>query len=224
MCWNADISLNTFVFACLALVFIYVANTYTKYSASLFDNKFMYVFMLDVAAIQLVEFFLWKNLKNASRNELLSKLLAFLVVVQPFILTIMIPNATLRKGMLAFDAVCILCFVYFVRRFHTSVASNGHLSWDWTLTNGKSLNNGYLVTLCGLIYLTLYGVPILAINNFKFSLFILVILGVSLFNYFKYNSYQTFGSMWCWTGNLFLLYMIVDLLLVQPFHEYNGLC
>lgn len=215
MCWNADISLNTFVFACLALVFIYVANTYTKYTTSIFDNKLMYVFMLDVAAIQLVEFFLWKNLKNASRNELLSKLLAFLILMQPFLLAIMIPNITLRGAMLAFYAICMIFYVSFIKRFHTSIAENGHLSWDWTL------NTGYLVTMCGVI---LYGVPMVAINNFKFSLFILAILGVSLFNYFKYNSYQPIGSMWCWTGNLFLLYMIVDLLLVQPFHEYRGLC
>ena len=34
--------------------------------------------------------------------------------------------------------------------------------------------------------------------------------------------YNTFGTMWCWSFNLFLLYFIVDILIIQPF-EY-GLC
>jgi hypothetical protein len=44
---------------------------------------------------------------------------------------------------------------------------------------------------------------------------------VSFFFYFKDG---TFGSMWCWVINLFLLYFIVHILLIQPFLEYNGLC
>jgi hypothetical protein len=35
---------------------------------------------------------------------------------------------------------------------------------------------------------------------------------------------QTYGSLWCWFINGFLLLTLIDILLVQPFREYNGLC
>jgi len=30
--------------------------------------------------------------------------------------------------------------------------------------------------------------------------------------------------MWCWLINLLLLKIVIDILIVQPFYEYNGLC
>lgn len=218
MCWNADISLNTFVFAILALVFIYAANTYTKYKSSMFDNKLVYLFMLDVAAVQLVEYFLWKNLKNPSMNAFLSKINAFVIAMQPLILVLMIPKQALRRGMVLAYAVCALLFFVLKKApiwFHTSVAPNGHLSWDWI--NYK----GYWLPLFVLFF---YGVSMLSINNFKLSLFILALVAVSFINYYKYNKYQTVGSMWCWSGNLFSLFLLLDLLLIKPYYDYNVLC
>ena len=218
MCWNPDISLNTFVFACLALVFIYIANTYTKYKLSVFDNKLVYLFMLDVAAVQLIEHFLWKNLKNPRLNAFYSKILAFVVALQPLLLVLMIPYQQLRWGMLAALAACAVFFFALKKGpipFHTSVAKNGHLSWDWINFKGFSLP---------LFALLFYGVSTLAIDKFAFSLFILAIVGVSAVNYFKYTTYQTVGSMWCWSSNFFLLAMIVNILLVKPYQEYCALC
>ena len=58
---NADISINTFLFAFLALLFIYFTNTYTKYKTHSFDNKIMYLFTLSVVCMQLLEFFYGKT-------------------------------------------------------------------------------------------------------------------------------------------------------------------
>ena len=69
MCWNPDISINTFLFSCLTLLFIYITNTYTKYKTPLFDNPIFYLLFLAVVSIQLIEFFLWRNLKNKFINE-----------------------------------------------------------------------------------------------------------------------------------------------------------
>ena len=82
MCWNADISINTFIFAIFALVFIYITNTYSKYKTKIFDNPLVYLFFFEVALIQLVEYFLWRNLKNAKWNEMLSKIAAFIINTQ----------------------------------------------------------------------------------------------------------------------------------------------
>jgi len=61
MCWNQDISINTFIFACLSLLFIFFTNTFTKYKTPTFDNPIVYLFLLSVAAMQLIEYFLWRN-------------------------------------------------------------------------------------------------------------------------------------------------------------------
>jgi hypothetical protein len=52
MCWNQDISLNTFLFACSALIFIYLASTYTKYKSDTFKNPLVYLFLFEVAEFE----------------------------------------------------------------------------------------------------------------------------------------------------------------------------
>jgi hypothetical protein len=57
MCWNQDISINTFLFVCLTLLFIFITNTFTKYKTPFFNNPLMYLLLLLGASMQLIEFF-----------------------------------------------------------------------------------------------------------------------------------------------------------------------
>ncbi len=82
MCWNKDISINTFLFGFLSLCFIYYANTYTKYKSSTFKNPLVYLFLLTVISIQLIEYFLWKNLNNISKNAFYSRLASFIIFIK----------------------------------------------------------------------------------------------------------------------------------------------
>jgi hypothetical protein len=219
MCWNPDISINTFLFACLALLFIFFTNTFTKYKTNTFDNPLIYLYLLEVAAIQLTEFFLWKNLKNKSMNELFSKITSFIIFVQPVTLMLIIPNISIKWALVFIYFTFMM--VYFVYRgiynpivYHTSIGANGHLSWEWM--NFKGYENIFLF-----IVLLFYVIPVLLIDNFFITLFSIISLITSLFFYFKYN---TFGTMWCWSFNLFLLYFIIYILIIKPFYEYNSLC
>jgi len=219
MCWNPDISLNTFLFACLALFFIFLTNTFTKYKTKTFDNPLVYLFLLEVAAMQLIEFFLWRNLKNKSLNELLSKIASFFVFIQPLTLMMMISNIMIKYTIVFSYLIFVIAYfgyrgIYNPIIFHTSIGTNGHLSWEWM--NYKGYENIFL--FIGLIF---YIIPALLINNFFIALFLIISLIISLFYYFKYN---TFGTMWCWSFNLFLLYFIINILIIKPFYEYNGLC
>jgi hypothetical protein len=72
--------MNTFIFAILALLFIYLTNTYSKYKTDTFKNPLMYLFFFEVALIQLIEYFLWKNLKNNKMNKLLSRLACYIII------------------------------------------------------------------------------------------------------------------------------------------------
>ena len=93
MCWNPDISINTFIFACFALVFIFLAS-FTKYKLDAF-KPLVYLLIFQAALMQLIEYFLWNNLKNKN-NVILSKLAACIIFLQVPTLIFMIPNLQIR--------------------------------------------------------------------------------------------------------------------------------
>jgi len=152
-------------------------------------------------------------------NELLSKIASFFVFIQPLTLMLMIPNISIKWTFLFIYLIFVIAYfgyrgIYDPIIFHTSIGTNGHLSWEWMIFKGYE--NIFL-----LIDLFFYIIPALLINNFFIALLLIISLIVSLFFYFKYN---TFGTMWCWSFNLFLLYFIINILIIKPFYEYNGLC
>jgi hypothetical protein len=219
MCWNPDISLNTFIFSCFVLLFIYYTNTYTKYKTHTFDNPLVYLYIFSVASMQLIEHFLWKNLNNKKWNIFLSKFSSVILNVQVLFLFLLV-NPTFYRN-LFFVAYAIFLIVYFYYKdhynpihFYTTISSTNHLSWEWMKYNG--FENIFFV-----IFLLFYTLPLFFINNLILSLCIIGSLVISLLFYFKNN---TFGSMWCWITNIFLLCFVIDILLIQPFKEYNALC
>jgi hypothetical protein len=226
MCWNEHISMNTFLFSCFALVFIYITNTYSKYKTPLFDHPLFYVFAFLVASMQLLEYFLWRNLHDKKWNTLLSKAGLLLLFSQLFVLMLIVENPLFRYSLLIFLFLgSFVLYVYSQRHpivFKTREAG-GHLSWDWIVFPGISPWMNLCILTIGLL---LYFIPFFLIKgnqNSKMQL-ILVSIFLYLFCYLVGKKDHTYGSLWCWAINLFFLYFIVDILLVQPFYEYNGLC
>jgi len=218
MCWNADVSMNTFLFACFALLFIYLTHTYSKYKTPTFNNPLVYVYLFVVASMQLLEFFLWRNLHKTSINNLVSKIVTVNITFQPLILMCMIESSMIRYAMIGIYSLFILLYrwykdLYHPFYFHTSIYK-GHLKWDWT--DAKDFEKGM-----HFIYLAIYISSFLLIRNTLLTFFGLLSMFLTFYLYFKDG---TFGSMWCWFLNVFLLYFIVNILLVKPFLEYNGLC
>jgi hypothetical protein len=219
MCWNADISINTFLFACFSLIFIYLTNTFTKYKLVEFKNPIIYLFLFAVAIMQLIEYFLWKNLNNMSMNILLSKIASYIIFIQPLIIMSMIPIVNIKYLLIVIYILFITIYLQYKMlynpiHFYTSIGKNGHLSWEWM--NLKGYENIFFI-----IYLILEITALLFINNVVISSFIIILLFLSLFYYFKYN---TFGTMWCWATNFILLYFIIKILIILPYYEYNSLC
>lgn len=212
MCWSPEVSIRTFVFTCVTLVFIYVTNTFTAYKTPLFNHPFAYVFMFAVACVQLVEYFLWKNLNHFERNTFFSKIAAYLIIAQHLSLMMMIPNPTIRSRMLLLYAVYLFVYYFYKKRynpvkFHTRVGENGHLSWEWMNYKGYE----YIWLIIGLLF---YIVPALFIRNVTLIALLIPMLLTSLFFYIKYD---TFGSMWCWWSNLLLVYFIINIVFIQPY-------
>ena len=219
MCWNKDISLNTFIFGCFALVFIYIANTYTKYKSKSFDNPFVYLVFFLILSMQLFEYFIWKNLKNNSMNRFLSKVGLFLIVLQMFAFVLLADSyqrVLLVLLVLFIVTTKIYKLMYNPFIYQTTVGKNGHLSWDWLHFKGYEK----IILYIGLLF---YLIPSLLSKVVNQS----TILLASIFLVFAYlisKEDNTYGSVWCWLINLLLLKEVIAILIVRPFYEYNGLC
>ena len=70
MCWNAEVSLNTFLFSSFVLCLIIYNNTYTQYKIKDFNNIWIYLFFVSFILMQLFEFFIWRNVDNKLYNKL----------------------------------------------------------------------------------------------------------------------------------------------------------
>ena len=144
---------------------------------------------------------------------------SFLCILQPFFLILMIPILKIKYTMLVLYLFFMAFYLIYKKiynpiHFHTSVGKNGHLLWEFVNNKGYEM-------IFSFIYLLFYISSVLFVNNFLITLFLIPSFLLSLFFYFRDN---TFGTMWCWGSNLFLLYFIVNILLIKPYYEYNGLC
>ena len=208
MCWNSQVSLNTFLFSFSVLILIYI-NRNGKYRLENFHNKYVYLFFFSIIAIQLFEYFLWKNIDNKKMNRLLSIIGLIIILSQPFFSILTFEDKNKKNKYLLFYLFFILCIILFTLKkinFSTSV-KNGHLQWNWLK----------LSCLGFFMYMYLLFIPLSNINR----IYGLSLLFLSLYNY---NNDNTWGSMWCYWSNIVFLFFLVTILIIKPLKEYNKLC
>ena len=94
------------------------------------------------------------------------------------------------------------------------LSKNGHLKWDWL-----DLDNGYnRVFFLFWLFFLLFS---LFVN--KHYLGLSYTIALLIITYYSYNSLGTFGTLWCWSVNSFMLYFAFELLVLLPFREH-GIC
>lgn len=209
MCWNKDVSINTFLFSIFILLLIIYNNKYTQYKILEINNIFAYMFLLSFITMQLIEYFLWQNLNNKFYNKILSFCAACLIFIQPIASIFVVKNISERNLLLSIYLLFGLPFtLYKINNvnFSTSVAQNGHLKWDWIDHKNSSL--GYLFYLFFLFY------PLLREKLYFSTLIAFLLLLISFYTFFKDG---TADSMWCWSVNLIMLYFALKLLIILPF-------
>jgi hypothetical protein len=223
MCWNENVSLNTFLFSSAVLIFIFYNNHYTQYKIEEFKDWKMYLLFFSFISIQLVEFFLWKSIKENNKyyNKIFS-IIGWIIIriLQPFCLLLLIPDKYLLIKYLSFFVYFMLLIIISIYKyfynpidFITSIGKNTHLSWNWINLNN---NFEYIIVI---LYLLLY-IPLIM----KIPIISLIILGFYVFCYIKYYNTLTWGSMWCWMSNSVLLYFLIKILFINPYNEYKMLC
>jgi hypothetical protein len=211
MCWNADVSLNTFIFSLGVLCLVYYNNHYTKYKNNDFNNEWMYIFLLLAFSMQFIEFFIWKNIKNKYYNKFFTICAFILVFCQP-IASLMLLNNHFIKNVSLLLYLCVgipyVIYIIYTQQFLTLVNSSGNLEWNFPI------NRAYFwLWLFLLLFSFLYEQkwPHLLFATITFSIFI-------------YKNLVTAGSLWCWFINSVSIYLAVHLLFYLPFYEHKEIC
>ncbi len=216
MCWNKDVSLNTFLFSIFALGLIVYNNKYTQYKIESINNLPVIIFILSFVFMQLIEHFIWKNINNPIKNRFYSMLAIGLLFIQPIAASLLITDNnkkyTFLKIYFVFALVYIIHMFPIWKSINTSVSKNGHLIWNW---NGSEFR-----TVIHILWVLFFIYPLFISHNRKIAY---VAIGIYLLSAITYYRDKTIGSMWCWLANITLLYFIIKLLLVLPFQEH-GIC
>lgn len=194
MCWSADVSLKTFLFSAFVFLFALLSGTFKPIILFSYLSFFL---------IQLIEYFLWKNLNNKKWNEFFSLMAFMLLLIHPMMLTLIITNPETRQYFLYIYLIflSLMLYMYTTNSKHiysVSVAKNGHLIWNWT----KYYNYVFY----------LYFVFFFALIIEKEYIVFIVILLTFMYSLYSYYSYNTFTSMWCWTANIIGIYIIIRII------------
>ena len=136
MCWNKDISLNTFLFSSFVLLLIIYNNTYTQYKIKELDNIWAYLFFVSFILMQLIEYFIWRNVNDPIYNNLFSIMATLLLIMQPIASAMLITNNTVRTNILSLYLVLTIpltIYRLFTKKINSTVSPLNHLKWNFIL-------------------------------------------------------------------------------------------
>jgi hypothetical protein len=188
MCWNAEVSLNTFIFGFISAIIVYLFG-YKKFRIILICLLF--------TSIQLLEYFIWTYIDNEKINELLSKIGLFLIFLQIFLVCLFYYDKKKRKYLLIIYFIILILFIIIELKninFRSIKGENGHLRWLWL--------EPPIIWI--LIFLSFYLIGSSGkLINFVFVLLTLII------SFYYYYKYKTWGTMWCYFSNIIWIYFII---------------
>jgi hypothetical protein len=188
MCWNAKVSLNTYIFGLFACIFAYFNNK-LEITTLLFIQTWM--------SMQLIEYFIWSKTFS---NKLLSQIAFILIVLQPIFGILSISNNDIIKYVSLFGYLCFVTIVMIFKSwnkidFSSTPSANGHLAWNW-------LKYSNIVMLIWFMFLSIKFIV-------KKEWFILSLVTISaVITFVLYHKTYTWGSLWCWFCNFASLFII----------------
>jgi hypothetical protein len=163
--------------------------------------------------MQLIEFFIWKNINNKFYNNIFTVCVLLLLLSQPIASIMIISNIQLRNLLLVLYLSLVIPFIIYnfsSKHILTAVSGSGHLIW-WKYFVIHPV--GWFVWFSFLLFSFIYEQKWFGL---MFALFSLLIA------YLNFTNDDSMGSMWCWGINSIMIYYALYLLIYLPFLEkYN---
>jgi len=218
MCWNKQVSLNTFIFSFGVLLLIIYNNLFTQYKIKELNNFWIYLFLCSIIFVQLLEYFIWNNMNNPFYNQLFTTLVIILTLLQPVFSLLLISDKKLRDyilGFYTFIAIPFVVYLFNTTKLESVVSSLGHLQWGIIKSKGNQIGK-YFSALFVMVWLFGLLFPIFYIKNYFLLLLGIFTLLVSVYYYYSDNSIR---SLWCWLTNIVSIYYACYLLFYLPFYK-----
>jgi hypothetical protein len=210
MCWNKEVSLNTFLFSSFVFLLILYNNKYTFYKIPEFNKFWICAFMSIVILMQLVEYFIWSNIDNIFYNKLFTFLAMLIIFCQPITTIMNIDNEKIKKILLISYLGLMIPFglMNYNKNIYSTVSSNKHLNWN--LINHENKFGKIII----FIWILFFLFPLFYQGHQLGFLFGVLTLIITIYNYINDN---TMESMWCWIVNSIMIYYAGYLLFYLPF-------
>jgi hypothetical protein len=207
MCWNKEVSLNTYLFGIFVLALIAYNNKYTQYKTPEFDSIWIYLFFLSFISIQLAEYFIWTHIRDSYYNGVFSSIAQGIFLVQPILSLMILRDHAVRKWLIFIYCLGMIPYVIYsvqTQRLYSTVSAKGHLVYHFFTMKTPHIFYAWLFFFLFSFFYSRYWPAFL----FGFGTF--------LFMTYHYERDKSVGSMWCWIVNVVMLYYAVRLLLYAP--------
>ena len=214
MCWNKEISLNTFLFSSFILLLIIYNNKYTQYKIKELNNVWVYLFFVSFILMQIIEYFIWRNIDNHFYNKLFTTAALILLFFQPIATNMLITNKVVQRILLFLYLAVSIPFIISriqTRNINSTVSKLGHLHWNMIVDTNNNIDKFIL-----LLWFVFFLFPLFYQGKIYGFLFGVITLLIIAYNYYKD---KTIGSMWCWVVNSIMIYYAFYLLLWLPFYK-----
>ena len=206
MCFNANISITTFIIG-LAAICIGLINNIIPWNFAIF--YFSIIFM------QFLEFLAWIYINNVKINKIISIVMLLLLYSHLFTACLLLYDNKNLFYIYIFLLIIIYIYLIFFRKNKTNYNINikdNHLQWNFL-----NMDNKY--TLLGIrLYILFIGSIIInkIINYYdknKWYYYILIFFFINqcIFyttSFYLYNKYNYFGSLFCFYTNIFSFIII----------------
>lgn len=204
MCYNAEISLQTFIYGFISAIIVYYLRVVPPKAI---------LILMSVTFMQFIEFLTWTYYDNLTINRYLSIFAFITVIIQLILLNYFLPNKKYSRILLRSLFIFAIIFIIFQLRFvdfRMRIGENKHLSWYW-------LDLPLIWIIIGLAF---YLIPTYLSKYKSTFIFTVAILSVSLYYHWKY---RTWGSMWCYFSNIGWLYLlgISIIILIKPYLSFR---
>jgi hypothetical protein len=202
MCWSAEVSLNTFIFAIISFCIVVSFNRFPMINAFI---------VLSISLMQLYEYFVWKNIHDKKIIHNLSFFGPLIILLQVLLINYAFLRDNERNiGIIMIIIIAIICMIYNYKnnKFDMEVGENKHLIWYWA-----DLPAILLILIC---FFYLY--PLTTKQNIIPFIYGLITLLISFYYYYKY---KTWGTMWCYFSNLIWIVLIIKTFYLYFIDKYE---
>jgi hypothetical protein len=194
MCWNKEVSLITFIIA--------LAGSFYLYKRNAPNDRYIAIFGVVVAMIQLAEFFMWIDQSCGSINMYASMFAIFILLVEPLVNILCsiyltdTPYKNILKIILGLYIIFVvyLCILNYDKTVNycgiNNCKKNNSCHLDWKFVEILNKKQIYIWTI-------FLAVPVLFMVP-RYQAFILAMAGIGTYLMSRIYNDTVAGSLWCW--------------------------